>query len=1058
MTKDNLDKLTSDLKERAKELNCLYEVQELLSQPDATLQDICPGVIQAIQNGWQYPDVCQVSIKLQDCAFQTDGFVETEWFQSAEIMTQNEAVGIISVYYLEERPQAEEGPFNDDERKLLDAIAAQLGNYLFHQQLKEIFENQKGQVSKRKQEWDTILELLERTDIKLLIRISRKMVNSLCWSGIQEAEPLLELFSPVSLNDGGLLGETNFPFVKKVSNDMPELSRRIFEVASQHLSESEILTSIQKWIQEDRSSFLVDTLEDTGSTLAEISSVIERYYHLTAQGVKLSTQREMSFRVSLIRRMLSDQPSFFNIAKNYIHVKDFNVFMQRIIYPQDSHGKLGGKSAGLFLAKQILVNASEENELFKNIKTPKTWYITSDGLRNFTSYNYLEDIVEQKYKDIAQVRKEYPYVVHVFKNSAFDPEIVKGLSLALNDFGPVPLIIRSSSLLEDRLGTAFAGKYKSLFIANQGTMEERLNQLMDAISEVYASTFGPDPIEYRSERGLLDYHEEMGIMIQEVVGKQVGDYFFPALGGVAFSHNEFRWSSRIKREDGLIRIVPGLGTRAVDRLSDDYPIMFAPGQPRLRINVTHDEIVRYSPRFFDAINLKTRTFETVDIRQFLKKHGAEFPYFNQLISVFKNDRIQPARPLGTDFEQDYLVVTMEGLLRHTSFVEQIYEMLKTLNETYDHPIDIEFAHDGENLYLLQCRTQSYSEDSRRAIIPRDIPPEKLIFSANRYVTNGLVSDITHLVYVVPQQYSEIADHQELLAVGRTIGRLNQILPKRQFILLGPGRWGSRGDIKLGVSVTYSEINNTSMLIEIARQKKDYVPDLSFGTHFFQDLVEANIRYLPLYPDDHGIVFNEEFLEGSPNILTEILPDAGHLEQVIRVIDITAVTNGNILKVLMNAEEEEAVAIIAEPSGAPEKTPRKNESFARSIKTDVHWRWRLRNVEGLAANLDTARFGVKGLYLFGRTKNATAGPGSDIDILIHFDGTETQRLDLMNWLEGWSLSLSQMNYMRTGIKTDGLLDIHLITDEDIASRTSYAAKIGAVTDAARPLALGSFVRR
>ena len=94
-------------------------------------------------------------------------------------------------------------------------------------------------------------------------------------------------------------------------------------------------------------------------------------------------------------------------------------------------------------------------------------------------------------------------------------------------------------------------------------------------------------------------------------------------------------------------------------------------------------------------------------------------------------------------------------------------------------------------------------------------------------------------------------------VGRAVGRLNKLLPKRQFILIGPGRWGSRGDIKLGVPVTYSDINNSAMLIEVARQKGNYLPDLSFGTHFFQDLVEASIRYLPLYPDDPEIAFQED---------------------------------------------------------------------------------------------------------------------------------------------------------------------------------------------------------
>ena len=137
----------------------------------------------------------------------------------------------------------------------------------------------------------------------------------------------------------------------------------------------------------------------------------------------------------------------------------------------------------------------------------------------------------------------------------------------------------------------------------------------------------------------------------------------------------------------------------------------------------------------------------------------------------------------------------------------------------------------------------------------------------------------------PEGYSRLGDLSELRDVSRAVGSLNQILPKRQFILMGPGRWGSRGDVKLGVSVTYSDINNTAVLIEIARKKGNYVPDLSFGTHFFQDLVESGIRYLPLYPDDPGVVFNEPFFRKSENILARLLPDLAHLADTVRVIDV-----------------------------------------------------------------------------------------------------------------------------------------------------------------------------
>ena len=121
--------------------------------------------------------------------------------------------------------------------------------------------------------------------------------------------------------------------------------------------------------------------------------------------------------------------------------------------------------------------------------------------------------------------------------------------------------------------------------------------------------------------------------------------------------------------------------------------------------------------------------------------------------------------------------------------------------------------------------------------------------------------------------------------------------------------------------------------------------------------------------------------------------------------------------------------------------------------DTHWRWRLQAVEGIAAQLNPERFGVKALYLFGSVKNATAGPMSDIDLLIHFQGTELQRNELLAWLEGWSASLDQINYQRTGNKTQGILDVHLVTDEEVEKRTGFAVKIGAITDAARPLTMG-----
>jgi hypothetical protein len=755
---------------------------------------------------------------------------------------------------------------------------------------------------------------------------------------------------------------------------------------------------------------------------------------------------------ALLRRLFSDETAYLNVAKDFVGIEDVYDLVNHILYPLHGHGKLGGKAAGVFLAEQLLRKAGESSEPIRDIKVPRTWYVSSNALLEFLSYNNVRDLYFRKYMSIEHVRQEYPHIVHLLKNSHFPPEISRGLALALEDFGDRPIIVRSSSLLEDRMGSSFAGKYKSLFLANIGSRQERLEALQDAIAEVYASTFSPDPIEYRAERGLLDVHEEMGIMIQEVVGRRMGNYFLPAFSGVALSHNEFRWSARIRRHDGLLRLVPGLGTRAVDRVGDDYPILLAPGQPGLRVNVTPDEVVRYSPRWVDVINLETKTFETMEFQKLLRECGADYPAIRQIVSIAEENRIRKPTGLEPDFDSDDVVVTFDGLISDTSFVKRMDAILRYLREKLDSPVDIEFASDGADLYLLQCRAQSHTEEFAPAPIPRNLPREVILFSAHRSISNGRVPDITHIVYIDPDRYAELEDLRDLRNVGKVVGKLNKLLPKRQFVLMGPGRWGSRGDIKLGVHVTYADISNTAVLMEVARKKGNYVPELSFGTHFFQDLVESDIRYIPLYPDEPEGYLDETFLRRAPNLLPDIIPEFDGLADVVRVIEVARGGEERVLRVLMNADLDEAVGIFDVPRTAAVEAPISADMMV-AVPAEAHWRWRLRMAEQLAADLDADRFGVKSMYIFGSVKNATAGPSSDIDILVHDEGAERMRQELDLWLDGWSRSLAETNYLRTGYKTDGLLDVHYVMDEDIEKQTSYAAKIDAITDAARPLRIG-----
>ncbi len=1052
-----VEEILTTLNERAKELSCLYRVVDVLAG-EGEPATLFPHVVAALPDGWQFPQLCRASLTVDGQVYRAEPFEETPWRQAAPIRVGANVRGEVAVYYTAEAPASDEGPFLKEERQLLNALAERIGFFLLQ---REVFAAQprtggdNGELGK----WRVVLDFLERTDPRLVDWIARKLLNHLRWKGVAAAE---ELVRGNALGSASLTGADNRPLTRVPLPQTPIPAHAVFAIARSYFTDDEFLAYIQACITQDKASFLVGTLEDQGSSLDEVIKALEHFEALRVDEAELPPPVQMMLRVALLRRFFTEDIDFINVARDRVSVGHFLGLARRVLHAPESHGKLGGKSAGLFLAERILEEAAAREPLLRGIKVPRTWYIASDAVLAFVRHNNLEEVYDRKYMDVEQVRQEYPYVVHVFKSSHFPPELVTALGAVLDEVGNAPLVVRSSSLLEDRTGAVFSGKYKSLFLANRGTKQQRLEALQDAVAEVYASIFGPDPIEYRAERNLLDVHEEMGIMIQEVVGQRVGRYFLPAFSGVAFSNNEFRWSPRIRREDGLVRLVPGLGTRAVDRLTDDYPVLFAPGQPALRVNSTAEEAVRYSPRMVDLIDLDSNSFATVEVTQLLRECGNQLPMVRRSVSLVEDDRLRAPSAAGVDYARVEAAVTFDGLARETPFLTRIGTVLRALRERLGAPVDIEFASDGTDLYLLQCRPQSRSAGSAAAVIPHDLPEDRVLFRAHRFVSNGRVPELTHVVYVDPDGYAALPD-DEVRGVGRAVARLNTLLPKRQFILMGPGRWGSRGDIHLGVSVTYSDINNSAVLAEIARRKGKYIPDLSFGTHFFQDLVEAEIRYLPLYPDEPGGFLREQFLLGATNLLPELLPDFAHLASALHVIDLPRETGGRILRVLLNGDADEAVGFFTEPdaaraaaSSAP-GAPRVNGTPAREVApaeagTDAapHWRWRLRMAETIAERMDFERFGVRGLWLFGSTRNGTARPDSDIDLLVHFAGTEEQHRALTLWLDAWGMALAEVNYLRTGRRRPNLLDVHLVTDDDIQRRTSYAVKIDAVTDAARPL--------
>jgi hypothetical protein len=615
--------------------------------------------------------------------------------------------------------------------------------------------------------------------------------------------------------------------------------------------------------------------------------------------------------VVLIKSLISDQLAFVGIAKDLFTVAD----LQAIRRCRIGRGKIGGKAAGMMLAWKILNLAAAEQgiDLKSHVVIPESYFIGADVVYDFMALNDLHYLNDQKYKTRAEIEADYPHVREAFIGGRFPPEIVDGLREILAKVGSRPLIVRSSSLLEDNFGTSFAGKYDSLFCPNQGTPEENLHALLNAISAVYASVFSPDALVYRQQMGLLDYDERMAILLQAVQGERHGDFFFPTLAGVAFSHNPFRWTAKIRREDGFLRLVWGLGTRAVERVAPDHPRMVALSHPHLRPEVGAAEIKRYSQRWVDVINLAENEFQTRPVAELL---DTDFPSARQLVSVDRGDYLQLPLAYDASLSSRDLVLTFENLLTQTQFVPLMKAILRTISARFGRNVDVEFTADivpgypqpDFMIHLLQCRPQASRESAEEVQVPATVSEADILFTADRLVPQGRVQRIRHIVFVDPEAYARIPDETTRLQLARVVGQLNQVLDRRGFILMGPGRWGSN-NIALGVKVTYADIFNTAMLVEIGLSDGDSAPEASYGTHFFQDLVEAGIHPLALYPGQRETVLNWSFLRESPNALANLLPDYARYADYVRVIDVPAVAHGRLLEVIMDGEKSEALGYL-----------------------------------------------------------------------------------------------------------------------------------------------------
>lgn len=648
-------------------------------------------------------------------------------------------------------------------------------------------------------------------------------------------------------------------------------------------------------------------LRRTGGSLAPWETVQQRLLpHRDLDEAALEADVELRvLKQEFARMLLGDQGDLNRLADRYLSLGGLFDIRDRLI----GSGQIGGKAAGMLVARAILARDAER-DVAVAMESHDSFFIGSDVFFTFIVQNDLFRLRLQASRQVSLPPEEFEEIERRFLAGEFPDEVQEQFHNLLDYFGQAPIIVRSSSLLEDSVGNAFAGKYRSEFCVNQGTPEERMRAFTRAVKLVYASALNPDALSYRRRRGLIERDEQMAILVQRVSGMHYKHFFFPALAGVAFSRNLYAWTDRIDPAQGIIRLVFGLGTRAVDRVGGDYPRMISVSHPGLRPEIG-TRIARYSQHSMDVLDLSAFALETRPVQEVLE--GLDYPGLNHFVSVLGEggDLRDPLAP-WVDAPPSALVLTFNNLVARTRFVALLGAMLRHVEAAYGHPVDTEFTASvsrdgGVTVNLLQCRPLWLPGAVGPIEWPADLPPDRVLFRTDRMINGGVVRGLRYLLHIEPRAYASVRDPVRKRAVGRVVGRLNQLpaVQEGRMVMMGPGRWGS-SNLDLGVSVGYGDIDSAAVLVEIAREEHGHVPEVSYGTHFFQDLVESEILYFPVYPDDPACAFNEAFLRDAPNHLADLLPACADAADVVRVVDLERVRPGLRLCAVADPETRRAV--------------------------------------------------------------------------------------------------------------------------------------------------------
>jgi len=599
------------------------------------------------------------------------------------------------------------------------------------------------------------------------------------------------------------------------------------------------------------------------------------------RGDEKSQEETKEFLISL---MICKEPRLTQLAVKYFTLADILDIARREI----GTGFVGGKSVGMLLARKIL--ETNVGDVMRNHWEPHdSYYIGSDIFYTYIVQNGWWDLrIKQKtpggYFAVAEELREK--MLH----GKFQDSIRDQFTHMLEYFGQSPIIVRSSSLREDNFGNAFAGKYESVFCANQGTPEERREAFEQAVRTVYASTLNEDALAYRQHRGLANLDEQMAILVQRVSGNHYGELFFPHVAGVGNSSNLYVWDKSMDPDAGMLRIVFGLGTRAVDRVSGDYAKLVSLDHPEKGPPVNYGDERKFSQHKADVLDLRGNILREApmdDLSEYDLKtdksifFSSDFAEMNRLREL---GRTPKGIPQTADFKK---------LLTETEFPAFAHTVLKTLSSVYNYPVDIEFTanfspNGGFRFNLLQCRPLQTKGLGRAIEIPKPKHEEVFLSTGGGFMGGNVRLRFDYTVFIKMKEYLDLPERDKH-QIARLIGVINHTLKGKTVMLLGPGRWGTTTP-SLGVPVHFSELCNMAAICEVSYPKAGIVPDLSFGSHFFQDMVESDIFYAAVFDGEPDVLFRPEYVLERTNLLSEFVSTDKAWESVIHI----AATPGLIL--------------------------------------------------------------------------------------------------------------------------------------------------------------------